>query len=47
MNAFFVREDLASEEAFVLAPVQDLYTPPAYGPEGKGHPPGTGPYEEL
>jgi lipopolysaccharide transport system ATP-binding protein len=45
--AFFVREDLLGEDAFLGPAVQFHYAPPRYGPRLVGHPPGEGPFVEV
>jgi hypothetical protein len=47
INAFFVREDLASPDKFLDASLCYHYSPPAFGPHDGGHPPGSGPFVEL
>lgn len=46
VNAFFVRSDLV-DERMPGRTVEELYRPPAYGPEGRGHPPSDRPWAEL
>jgi FkbM family methyltransferase len=47
VNAFFVRADLAPAGRFFDPGLHYLYSPPDYGPHHGGHPPGTGPFEEV
>ena len=47
VNAFFVRDDQLRPGLFPDAPADELYSPPAYGPGGGGHPPGSGPFAEV
>jgi hypothetical protein len=43
VNAFFVRDDLASPGLFLDPAVHYFYVPPAHGAYPGGHPPGEGP----
>ena len=47
VNAFFVRDDLATGDRFLDPAVSWYYSPPAFGPTGGGHPHGEGPFEEI
>jgi FkbM family methyltransferase len=47
VNAFFVRADLAPAGRFLDPGLLYHYSPPAYGPHHGGHPPGSGPFEEI
>jgi hypothetical protein len=47
VNAFFVREDLATDGRFLDPVVSYHYSPPRYGPMNGGHPPGSGPAVAL
>jgi FkbM family methyltransferase len=46
VNAFFVRNDCLNDQ-FLDPAVYYHYSPPRYGPEGRGQPPGTGPFVEI
>jgi hypothetical protein len=38
VNAFFVRSDILACQGVAAPPMESLYRPPRYGPEGRGHP---------
>ena len=47
VNAFFVREDLVTDERFLQLGIQYHYSPPRYGTDRGGHPAGYGPFVEI
>lgn len=47
VNAFFVRDDLVREGAFLDPALHYHYSPPAFGPHLGGHPAGSGPFVEV
>jgi hypothetical protein len=47
VNAFFVRDDLATPDRFLDPAVHYHYSSPRYGPYLGGHPPGSGPAVEV
>jgi hypothetical protein len=47
INAFFVRDELATQDKFLDPVVQYHYSPPGFGSYLGGHPPGSGPYVEV
>ncbi len=47
VNAFFVREDLATADRFLDPGLHYHYSAPRYGPHQGGHPPGSGPFVEV
>ena len=47
VNAFFVRADLAQPRRFLDPALHYHYSPPTFGAQGAGHPPGQGEFLEL